>query len=126
MTLSDQGVSVRLRDAWRYVQDRKRFMGRYRRHRGPIYGGDWWDGRMYAVFGGGMQRPLFIWHEGKWYGAVLPDCESRYVRWMRAACKPRVFWIEPMSYEDMRYLLHHCELPPPPGIRKLLAVSPEP
>lgn len=117
---------VPLRNVRALVTCRRHFYSRC----GYVYGQLWHGGKLYAVFGIGMHRPMFIHLDGKWYALDISDEQSRYAKWMyQAACPIWPGW--PGSFEkvlscsDMQYLLHHCDVPPPPGIKRLLAVSPE-
>lgn len=119
---------VRLRDVRKLVIARRSFYSRW------VYGQYWHGGRMYAVFGGGVHRPMFIHFDGQWYALAFGELSRlrrrRQGAWLYHAAHPA--WPSGpgefeavLSDEDMQYLLHHCDLPPPAGIKRLLAVSPE-
>lgn len=86
----------------------------------------WWtcaNGlRMYVVFSYGIHWPLFIWHGGKWYanGDKYSVTTSRH----KSAANPGEP-AEELSCEEMKQFVHSGEPPPPAGIRRLLAVSPD-
>ena len=125
----DPEMGVRLRDVRGLVEQRTPFHARCR----YVYGQSWHAERLYVVFGIGMHRPMFIHLQDKWY-AIDIDKEllglhfrpfGRVLSWMYRAARPQVTFEKVLPGEDMRYLLHHCDVPPPPGIKRLLAVSPE-
>lgn len=130
MSKADEfGLGVRLRDVRGLVEKRTPFHARCR----YVYGQSWHAERLYVVFGIGMHRPMFIHLQDKWYaidldrelGALLLSSFGRILSWMYRAARPQVTFEKVLSCEDMRYLLHHCDVPPPPEIKRLLAVSPE-
>jgi hypothetical protein len=120
----DTPLSVRLRDVAGFVRDRLTFYARGN----WVYGQRWHDGRMYVVFVIGLHRPAVIHLHNQWYVADPAGETSRYARWLYEAAQRGIRTKAPkvLDTDDMQYLLHRCDVPPPPEIKRLLAVSTEP